>query len=328
MGCIRLRALLIGLAATVAVVAVAPAAQAANSDVAALQVAMIGTGRYPHPVDGVTGPWTLKAVTNFQEAKGLVADGVAGPKTRAALGKRGGPALGSRTMKRGDRGWDIAALQFLLKVRGYPQGGLDGGFGKNTDAAVRAFQEAGGLTVDGVAGSQTLAALRQVPTSTADPVQFLRPVSATPGDGFGYIGGRRHTGIDYPVAEGTPVGGAGRGTVVFAGWNSGGYGNLIVIKHRLGWETWYAHLSAITVAVGQAVDGRTTIGSVGSTGRSTGPHLHFESRYLGTPVDPSPRLLYSAQSSGKRKKLKCRPNADARRTKHTDPYRARIGRCP
>lgn len=319
----------LGLAAAIAVatgIAAAPA-PAANSDVAALQVAMIGTGRYPHPVDGITGPWTLKAVRNYQEEKGLVPDGVAGPKTRAALGKRGGPALGARPMERGNRGWDVAALQFLLKVRGFPQGGLDGGFGPNTDGAVRAFQRSAGLDVDGVAGSATLAALRQVPTSTADPVRFLRPVGGPVGDGFGWIGGRRHTGIDYPVAEGTPVAAAGRGTVVFAGWNSGGYGNLIVVKHRLGWESWYAHLSGITTAVGNAVVGGTTIGYVGSTGRSTGPHLHFETRYLGTPVDPSPRLLYGAQSSGGRK-LKCRPNADARRTKHTDPYRARFGRCP
>ena len=322
----------VGLAA-VAVAGTAPApAPAANSDVAALQVAMIGTGRYPHPVDGVTGPWTLKAVTNFQEEQGLVADGVAGPKTRAALGKRGGPDLGSRTMEKGDRGWDVAALQFLLKVRGYPQGGLDGGFGKNTDAAVRGFQEGAGLSVDGVAGSQTLAALRRDPTPAASgapggPVRFLRPLAVAPGDGFGFVGGRRHTGMDYPAAEGTGVGAAGVGTVVFAGWNSGGYGNLIVIKHRLGWESWYAHLASVAVSAGQAVVGRDTIGAVGSTGRSTGPHLHFETRYFGTPVDPSPRLLYSAQSSGGRK-LKCRRNADARRTKHTDPYRAAFGRCP
>jgi murein DD-endopeptidase MepM/ murein hydrolase activator NlpD len=320
------KALGAALAALLAAAVAAPTAPAANSDVAALQVAMIGTGRYPHPVDGITGPWTLKAVRNFQEAKGLAADGIAGPKTRAALGKRGGPALGSRTMRKGQRGWDVAALQFLLKIRGFPQGGLDGGFGPNTDGAVRAFQKSAGLDVDGVAGSQTLAALRQVPSSTGGPVRFLRPVDGPIGDPFGYVGGRRHTGVDYPASSGTPVGAAGRGTIVFAGWNSGGYGNLIVIKHRLGWETWYAHLAGFSVAVGQYVDGRTTIGSVGSTGRSTGPHLHFETRYLGTPVDPLPRLLYSARGFGSR--FQCRPNADARRTKHTDPYRARFGRCP
>src|SRR5829696_2205942 len=96
--------LCIATAVAIAVGISAAPASAANSDVAALQVAMIGTGRYPHPVDGVTGPWTLKAVQSFQSEQGLVADGVAGPKTRAALGKRGAPALGARPMERGDRG--------------------------------------------------------------------------------------------------------------------------------------------------------------------------------------------------------------------------------
>src|SRR5688500_4330230 len=116
MGQLGPRALTIALAATLIAAAAPPPAQAANSDVAALQVAMIGVGRYPHPVDGITGPWTLKAVQGFQRQHGLAADGVAGPKTRAALGKRGGPDLGARPMERGDRGWDVAALQFLLKV--------------------------------------------------------------------------------------------------------------------------------------------------------------------------------------------------------------------
>jgi peptidoglycan hydrolase-like protein with peptidoglycan-binding domain len=320
------RTFLAAAAVAIALLGSAVPSQAANSDVAALQVAMIGVGRYPHPVDGITGPWTLKALEGFQREHGLAADGVAGPQTRAALGKRGGPELGARTMEKGDRGWDVASLQFLLKIRGFGQGGLDGGFGANTDAAVRGFQQSAGLAADGVAGSATLAALRQVPTSSADPVRFLRPVSGPMGDGFGYPGGRRHTGIDFPVAYGTPISAAGRGTVVFAGWNSGGYGNLTVIKHRLGWETWYAHQSKIAVSVGQAVSGGETIGYVGSTGRSTGPHLHFETRYFGTPVDPAPRLLMAQTAGGRR--LKCRPNADARRTKNTDPYRARYDRCP
>jgi murein DD-endopeptidase MepM/ murein hydrolase activator NlpD len=320
------RTFLAAAAVAIALLGSAVPSQAANSDVAALQVAMIGVGRYPHPVDGITGPWTLKAVEGFQREHGLAADGVAGPQTRAALGKRGGPELGARALEKGERGWDVASLQFLLKIRGFGQGGLDGGFGANTDAAVRGFQQSAGLAADGVAGTATLAALRQVPTSSADPVRFLRPVSGPMGDGFGYPGGRRHTGVDFPVAYGTPIGAAGRGVVVFAGWNSGGYGNLTVIKHRLGWETWYAHQSKIAVSVGQAVSGGDVIGYVGSTGRSTGPHLHFETRYFGTPVDPAPRLLMAGKAAGRR--LKCRPNADARRTKNTDPYRARYDRCP
>jgi murein DD-endopeptidase MepM/ murein hydrolase activator NlpD len=79
--------------------------------------------------------------------------------------------------------------------------------------------------------------------------------------------------------------------VVFAGWNTGGYGYLVVIKHRLGFATWYAHLSRIVVSPGQAVVGGTRIGYVGSTGHATGPHLHFEVRLHRTPIDPVPHLL-------------------------------------
>ncbi len=115
------------------------------------------------------------------------------------------------------------------------------------------------------------------------------------GDGFGYPGGRRHDGIDFPAALGTPIGAAGVGVVTFAGWNSGGYGNLMVVRHRLGYETWYAHQSRFAVGVGASVAGGVRIGYVGSTGRSTGPHLHFEVRHNGVPINPLPLLL--AQSS-------------------------------
>ena len=131
------------------------------------------------------------------------------------------------------------------------------------------------------------------------PVTFLRPVRGPIGDGFGWVGGRRHTGLDFPVPYGRPVGAAGRGVVRFAGWNSGGYGYLVVVGHRLGFESWYAHLSRIAVGPGQAVVGGSRIGYVGSTGRSTGPHLHFEVRHAGVPISPVPRLLaaYAAGSA-------------------------------
>jgi murein DD-endopeptidase MepM/ murein hydrolase activator NlpD len=236
-------------------------------------------------------------------------------------------------MRNGMRGWDVAALQFLLSARGYGPGGFDGGFGPNTDTAVRRYQSAAGLAVDGVAGPVTLRALRQRRIySSGDPVRFLRPVSGPIGDGFGWVSGRRHTGLDYPLAYGSRVGAAGRGHVVFAGWNSGGYGNLVVVRHRLGFESWYAHLASVAVSPGQWVVGGNTIGYVGSTGRSTGPHLHFEVRHFGTPIDPRPRLLTAAaagsRSAERGRKLVCRPNADARRTKDADPPVARAGRCP
>jgi len=95
-----------------------------------------------------------------------------------------------------------------------------------------------------------------------------------------------HTGIDYPAASGTPVGAAGRGCVSSAGYDAGGYGNLVVIQHRAGMTSWYAHLSRISVRPGECVVAGTRIGRVGSTGHSTGPHLHFELRVGGAAVNP------------------------------------------
>jgi hypothetical protein len=104
-----------------------------------------------------------------------------------------------------------------------------------------------------------------------------------------------------------------------------------VVRHRLGFETWYAHQSRIATSPGQRVVGGSRIGYVGSTGRSTGPHLHFEVRHFGTPIDPMPYLLPTSAArtaNGSGGVLVCRPNADARSTRDTDPPVARLGRCP
>jgi murein DD-endopeptidase MepM/ murein hydrolase activator NlpD len=95
-----------------------------------------------------------------------------------------------------------------------------------------------------------------------------------------------HAGIDIGAAEGTPVGAAGAGEVSMAGWY-GGYGNAVMIDHGNGLQSLYGHLSAIMVSVGDLVTQLQTIGLVGSTGNSTGPHLHFELRQDGSPIDPS-----------------------------------------
>jgi murein DD-endopeptidase MepM/ murein hydrolase activator NlpD len=278
--------------------------------VAALQVALKALNHYGGSIDGIRGPKTIAATKRFQRKRRLAADGVVGPKTRRALGKRGRPKLGSRVMRKGQRGWDVAGLQFMLRKRGFSPGSVDGGFGPRTYSSVRRFQSARGLTVDGIVGSATLSALRKKRKrstaggntgSPSGPVRFLRPVRGPMGDGFGYPpgrGGRRHDGIDFPVPFGTPVGAAGVGTVSFAGWNSGGYGNLLVIQHRLGFQTWYAHLASFSARTGQRVAGGVKVASVGSTGRSTGPHLHWEVRHNGVPVNPMPYLL-SAPSLGK-----------------------------
>jgi murein DD-endopeptidase MepM/ murein hydrolase activator NlpD len=79
---------------------------------------------------------------------------------------------------------------------------------------------------------------------------------------------------------------AGAGIVTFAGWDSGGYGNLVVIAHANGVSSWYAHLSRIDVTAGAAATTATQVGLVGATGNSTGPHLHFELRLRGAVTDP------------------------------------------
>ncbi|WP_431784812.1 M23 family metallopeptidase [Streptomyces chumphonensis] len=98
----------------------------------------------------------------------------------------------------------------------------------------------------------------------------------------------KHSGIDFAAATGTPVNSVAAGTVVTAGWG-GAYGNNIVVKHNDGTFTQYGHLSAIGVSVGQSVSAGAEIGKVGSTGNSTGPHLHFEARSTaayGSDMDP------------------------------------------
>jgi murein DD-endopeptidase MepM/ murein hydrolase activator NlpD len=99
--------------------------------------------------------------------------------------------------------------------------------------------------------------------------------------------------------------------VSFAGYNRGGYGYLVIVRHRLGYETWYAHLSAVTSYVGERVVGGTRVGLVGSTGNSTGPHLHFEVRLRGTPIDPMPRLLATAASASAFPQPSTDPSAEA-----------------
>ncbi len=94
-----------------------------------------------------------------------------------------------------------------------------------------------------------------------------------------------HEGMDFASNIGTPVYATGNGIVKFAKWHSG-YGNLIEIDHGFNYVTRYAHLSEISVATGQQVKRGDLIGKVGNTGKSTGPHLHYEVRLRGIPQNP------------------------------------------
>ena len=243
---------------------------------------------YVGSVDGVEGPSTTAAVVALQKARGLPADGVVGPQTRAALGALGRHRLGSRTLRLHRRGLDVASLQFLLSWHGFPCGVLDGTFGLHTEGALLRFQRWAGLFPDGLAGAATFAALAQpVPV---EPLRLQWPVVGLVGSPFGPRGDAFHPGIDIVASMGTPVRATAAGKVRFAGWNGGGYGELVVVKHSGGVASFYAHLSEIDVHPGQVVAVGQQLGLVGETGLATGPHLHFEMRVHGAAVDPLPAL--------------------------------------
>ena len=103
---------------------------------------------------------------------------------------------------------------------------------------------------------------------------------------FGMRHGRKHMGVDLPYPKGTPAYAAFNGRVRVSIYHKGGYGNLVIIRHGNGLETFYAHLSERKVEAGDWVHAGDVIGLGGSTGRSTGPHLHFETRYRGFAFDP------------------------------------------
>jgi len=292
-------------------------AEASSGDVAALQVALRALHVYHGGIDGIRGPRTRGSVRRFQRRKGLTADGIVGLRTRRKLGRRGRPRLGSRALRRGRRGWDVAALQFMLRRRGVSPGSIDGGFGRGTSRAVRRFQRRAGIAVDGVVGAATIRRLRHRRSrrrarsgGPSGPVRFLRPVRGPVGDLFGWRWGRPHQGIDFVAPAGARVAAAGRGVVRFAGWSSGGYGYLVIVRHRLRFETWYAHLSQVTSHPGERVTGGTRIGLVGATGHATGPHLHFEVRHREIPIDPLPRLLAATASVSRRGTPAAHPGCD------------------
>jgi murein DD-endopeptidase MepM/ murein hydrolase activator NlpD len=142
---------------------------------------------------------------------------------------------------------------------------------------------------------QTPTAGTMVATPEVPGARFLWPTAGAVVSPYGYrvhpIFGdlRLHTGVDIGGAYGAPVVAGDAGTVALAG-TMGGYGNAIVVDHGGGIATTYNHLSAFAVVSGQQVARGDTLGSVGCTGYCTGPHLHFEVRVNGTPVDPMPYL--------------------------------------
>jgi peptidoglycan DL-endopeptidase CwlO len=137
--------------------------------------------------------------------------------------------------------------------------------------------------------SAVLARLRG-PSAVAGPIKqgsgaLIWPANGAVSSPYGMRWGRLHAGIDIPLPEGTPLRAADGGRVATAGW-VGGYGNYTCIQHSGSLSTCYGHQSSIGVSVGQSVSQGQVIGHSGNTGNSTGPHLHFEVRINGSPVDP------------------------------------------
>ena len=140
-------------------------------------------------------------------------------------------------------------------------------------------------------GVEPAAALERLARVREEELRYMWPLH---GRITSYFGRRNlgmgtsnfHRGIDVAAPMGSQVTAARSGTVVFAGWSTSGYGNLIRVQHSGGDETWYGHFSTLLVDVGDYVAQGEVIGLVGSTGISTGPHLHFELHEAGTAVDP------------------------------------------
>lgn len=124
---------------------------------------------------------------------------------------------------------------------------------------------------------------------------FVLPVAGAISSPFGYRWGRPHEGVDLTIKMGDSVYCAFDGVVRMSRWYYG-YGNCVVVRHHNGMETLYGHLSNRSVKPGQMINAGQLIGLGGSTGYSTGPHLHFETRFLGKPVDPQSIIDFKADS--------------------------------
>ena len=117
-------------------------------------------------------------------------------------------------------------------------------------------------------------------------ISFVEPVQGMLTSGFGVRRRDNHKGLDIANSMGTPIRAAAAGTVTYAQYNSGGYGNLVIISHGNGVQTYYGHCSKLYVNEGDIIQQGQEIAEVGATGNATGPHLHFEIRYQNRLIDP------------------------------------------
>ena len=150
---------------------------------------------------------------------------------------------------------------------------------------IDALQNVSAQLADRIRAAQSASSSSGATDTTPSSAGLVWPVGGPVTSPFGWRWGRMHTGVDIGVPYGTPIHAAAAGTVIYATWMEG-YGNLVVIDHGNGIATAYAHQSQIAVSYGQQVSQGDVIGYVGCTGHCFGPHLHFEVRVNGAPVDP------------------------------------------
>jgi len=180
--------------------AAAPAGAALNPQQAGLQVALRAQGLYDGPIDAIVGPRTVAGIRAFQRTHGLRVTGIADARTRQELGPFGSPLFGSRTITRGEFGWDVAVLQFLLVKHGVNvpvNGYVDG----PTVLGIRRYQHELHLAADGVVGRATYTALglqTRIPVKAATATTF-RTYVVKPGDSLTAIARRQHTTLSVLV---------------------------------------------------------------------------------------------------------------------------------
>lgn len=150
------------------------------------------------------------------------------------------------------------------------------------------------------------------PLPEFDATDFYRPVWGIITSRYGYRPkfGRMHYGVDLALNIGDTVRAALPGIVTLVSYDGGGYGNYVTIKHNNGVETRYGHLSQSLALPGQRVEAGEAIALGGNTGNSTGPHLHFEARYMGTPVDPLKVFDFSGRSMALYAKMRQEPGSN------------------
>ncbi len=198
----------------------------------------------------------------------------------------------------------------VLPASAAVDGGLDGGSGSEASAPGAshlhrwpAAQEPTAVQVTQDRRDERASRDRRpapVPTTVPEPVvaapappppppQFVRPGTGRLTSGYGSRWGRLHAGIDLAAGTGAPISAVAAGTVVSAE-HEGGYGRVVRVQHDPSTVTLYAHMSELLVTTGQRVGAGTWLGLEGSSGHSTGPHLHFEVRVGDVPIDPAPWL--------------------------------------